>query len=97
MGLVGTPLELFEAILDVQSQIDENTIGVRFDLVGAEEDIGLEIGQRFINNVGLSAVLGKTGRGTSDGALNGQDGHIADPADPGNGNGGMIGLINSQN
>ena len=63
--------------LDVESQVDENAVGLGLDLVGAEEDVGLEVGEGLVDHVGLGGGLGEGGDGAADGALDGQESHVA--------------------
>ena len=46
-------LQLLEALGDVEGEVDEHPVGLGLDLVGAEEDVGLEVVKRFINYVRL--------------------------------------------
>ena len=69
--------EFLQAVLDIESDIDQHTVGIRLDLVFAEEDVGLEVGQGLVYDIWIWAVFGKTWCWSSDRALDWQDCYIA--------------------
>ena len=75
-------LQLLEAVLDVEGQVDEDPVGVGPDLVGPEEDVGLEVGEGLVDHVRVGGGLGHDARGSPGAArgaaLDGQQGHVAD-------------------
>lgn len=49
--LVGTPLKLLKTFGNVKSNIDEDTVDLRLDLVRPEEDVGFEVVDRLIDDI----------------------------------------------
>lgn len=50
-NLVGALLQFAKALGDVEDQIDERTVGGAFDLEFAEENVGLEVVERLVDDV----------------------------------------------
>ena len=59
--LITASLQFFEAISDIQGQVDENSVGLAFDFIVSEEDVCPEVVDRFVNYI-LLLKLGEKNR-----------------------------------
>ena len=50
------PLQSFKTFGDVESEINEDTIRVRLNLISLEKDVGLEVEKRLIDDVHVVAI-----------------------------------------
>ena len=62
--LGGTLLQLLETLGDVEREVDQDSVRLGLDLVGAEEDVGLEVVERLVNDVRLLRDRKTRGRAT---------------------------------
>jgi len=56
-----TPVQFLQALDDVKREINEDAVGLAFDLVVAEENVGFEVHQSLVNDIHI--VIAKSSRG----------------------------------
>ena len=78
LALVGALLQLLQTLRDVESQVDQDSVGLGLYLVSSEENICFEVVKSLVNDISLVGGR-KTGGWTSGGRLDGQECEVTEP------------------